>query len=296
VFDAKPLNKNFGLDISGFDFKNPTPSDINVIRDSVHEHFVVRIRGQEFSDEDQLRFTQHFGELSVPTLRQTFGKDQDGTPDHMSTVSNIEVDGEKIGQFGSEELDWHTDLNYKERPHAWSLLHAIELPSKGGDTHFVNTRLAYEALPSNKKIQINSINARHDIWSLSLQRGSKDHGKLAPGLPPPNNYTDEDWWKKHNGIEHPLVRTHPKTKKKALYFGRRLNLYIPGIPFEESEQLIDDLFKHTIANRDFIWIQKWQLGDLVIWDNRSGMHKREPFDPTERRLMRRTNTQGERPY
>jgi len=296
VIRFKTLNKNFGVDISGFDLKNPTVSDIKIIKESVHKHFVVRIRGQEFSDEEQLRFTRHFGKLSIPTLKQTFGKDQNGTPDHMSTVSNIEVDGETIGQFGSEELDWHTDLNYKERPHAWSLLHAIEIPTDGGDTHFANTKLAYEALPNNKKAEIKGMIARHDIWNLSLQRGSKEHGKLAPGIPPPNNYKEKDWWKKHNGIEHPLVRTHPETKQKALYFGRRLNLYIPGIPHYESERLIDELFNHTIKNEEFLWVQKWQIGDLVIWDNRSGMHRREPFDPKQRRLMRRTNTQGERPY
>ena len=294
--DVKLLNKNFGLDIMDFDIKNPTSSDIDAIQDYVHEHFVVRIRGQKFSDTDQLKFTQCFGDLAVPTLKQTYGKDQNGTPDYMSTVSNIEVDGQKIGQFGSEELDWHSDLNYKERPHAWSLLHAIELPSTGGNTHFVNTRLAYEALSNSFKEKIEGVNARHDIWSLSLQRGSKDHGKLAPGLPLPDNYEEDNWWERHNGIEHPLVRTHPHTKKKSLYFGRRLNLYIPGISYDESEQLIDNLFKHTINNKNFIWIQNWQIGDLVIWDNRSGMHRREPFDPNQRRLMRRTNTQGERPF
>ncbi len=296
MMDVKPLNKNFGLDITGFDIKKPTLSEIDAIQNYVHENFVVRIRGQKFSDADQVRFTEHFGKLAVPTLQQTFGKTQTGTPDHMSTVSNIEIGGKKIGQFGSEELDWHSDLNYKERPHAWSLLHAIELPSKGGDTHFVNTRLAYEALSSDMKDTINDISARHDIWSLSLQRGSKDHGKLARGIPKPDNYGEKDWWKRHNGIEHPLVRTHPNTKKKSLYFGRRLNLYVPGIPYDESEQLINYLYEHTITNKNFVWVQNWQIGDLIIWDNRSGMHRREPFDPKQRRLMRRTNTQGERPF
>jgi len=292
----EPLSDDFGVDIIDFDIKNPTPADIGAIKDAVHENFAARIRGQEFSDEDQLRFTQYFGDLSIPTLKQTFGMDQEGTPDFMSTVSNIEIDGNKIGQFGSEELDWHTDLNYKERPHAWSLLHAIELPKKGGDTHFVNTRLAYEALPNELKIQINSVVARHDIWNLSIQRGSNEHGQLAPGITPPDNYKEKDWWKTHSGIEHPLVRTHPATHKKALYFGRRLNLYIPDIPYQESEDLINFLFDHTLNNLSFRWVQKWQLGDLIIWDNRSGMHKRTPFNNKDRRLMRRTNTQGERPY
>ncbi|MFL2783185.1 MAG: TauD/TfdA dioxygenase family protein [Rhodospirillales bacterium] len=291
-----PLNKNFGVDISGFDIKNPSPADIKFINDSVHENFVVRIRGQEFSDRDQLEFTKNFGQLSIPTLKQTLGKDQAGTPNFMSTVSNIKINGEQIGQFGNEELDWHSDLNYKERPHAWSLLHALKIPPTGGDTHFVNTRLAYEKLPKKKKAEINNLKARHDIWSLSLQKGSKEHGKLLPGMPKPDNFHEKEWWKTHNGIEHPLVRTHPITNKKALYFGRRLNLYIPGMPHEESEKLLDYLYLHSIKNSEFIWIQKWQLGDLIIWDNRSGMHRRENFNSEHERLMRRTNTQGEKPF
>ena len=160
----------------------------------------------------------------------------------------------------------------------------------------MNTRLAYEALPSEFKNKIDNLAARHDIWNLSIQKGSEEHGKLLAGIEPPDNYDEKNWWKTHNGIEHPLVRTHPETNKKALYLGRRLNLYIPDMPYQESEDLINFLFDHTLNNSEFIWVQKWQLGDLIIWDNRSGMHKRTPFDNSDRRLMRRTNTQGERPY
>lgn len=291
-----PFDAKFGVDIVGFDVKDPTPDEINIIRDAIHEHTVVRIRGQQFDDADQLRFTRHFGDLSVPTLKQTHGKDQEGTPDFMTTVSNITVDGEPIGQLGSEELDWHTDLNYKERPHAWSLLHALELPAAGGDTQFVNCRMAYDALSQDLKDRIDGIIARHDIWTLTIQMGVDNHGELAPGIDPPTGYGEGPWWETHEGVEHPLARTHPFTGRKALYFGRRHNLYIPGIPYAESEELLDHLFDHTVNNPDFLWVQKWQLGDLVIWDNRSGMHRRDPFDVNDRRLMRRTNTQGERPY
>ena len=292
----EPLHDYFGVDISGFDIKNPSGSDIDAIANAVHDNFVARIRGQDFNDNDQLKFTRYFGEISTPTLKQTLGRDQKGTPDFMSTVSNVEINGEKIGQFGNEELDWHTDLNYKERPHAWSLLHAIELPKRGGDTYFLNTRLAYENLPYKLKRRIDGMVARHDVWNLSIQKGNENHGHLMEGIDPPDNYQEKEWWKTHNGIEHPLVRTHPITQKKALYFGRRLNLYIPGIPYQESEDLINSLFEHCMNNPNFLWVQKWYIGDLIIWDNRSGMHKRSPFDNKERRVMRRTNTQGERPY
>ena len=292
----EPFDGPFGVDIVAFDIKAPTPAEIQIIQDAIHEHTVVRIRGQAFDDEDQLRFTQHFGDLSIPTLKQTHGVDQAGTPDFMTTVSNITVKGGPIGQLGSEELDWHSDLNYKERPHAWSLLHAMELPTAGGDTHFVNCRIAYDALSDDLKARIDGVIARHDIWTLTIQIGASAHGALAPGIDPPKGYGEGPWWETHDGIEHPLVRTHPATGHKALYFGRRHNLYIPGIPYAESEALLDELYAHTIENSAFRWIQQWQLGDLIIWDNRSGMHRREPFDANDRRLMRRTNTQGERPY
>lgn len=296
AMELRPFDAAFGVDIVGFDIKDLSPDEIDIIRDAVHENSVVRIRGQEFDDADQLRFTRHFGEPSIPTLKQTYGKDQAGTPDFMTTVSNIIEDGDPIGQLGSEELDWHTDLNYKERPHAWSLLHAMELPPAGGDTQFVNSKLAYEALPQDMKDRIDGVKARHDIWTLTIQIGASNHGELAPGIDPPAGYGEGPWWETHDGVEHPLVRTHPATGHKALYFGRRHNLYIPGIPYAESEALLDELWAHTVGTGEFTWTQEWQVGDLIIWDNRSGMHRREPFDQNERRLMRRTNTQGERPY
>ena len=296
MIELRSFESEFGVDIIGFDIKSPSADEIKIIEGAVHQHTVVRIRGQEFSDEDQLRFTRYFGEVSVPTLKQTHGEDQAGTPEFMTTVSNIVVDDEPIGQFGNEELDWHTDLNYMERPHAWSLLHALELPSTGGDTHFVNTRMAYETLPQELQKRIDGVMARHDIWCLTIQVGAEHHGKLTPGIEPPAGYGEDGWSKIHEGIEHPLARTHPVTGKKALYFGRRQNLYIPNIPFPESEELIDQLFEHAISNTAFRWVQQWQVGDLIIWDNRSGMHRRDAFDASERRIMRRTNIQGERPY
>ena len=291
-----PFSANFGVDIVDFDIKNTTDDEILVIKDAIHNHTVVRIRGQEISGEDHLNFTCRLGELSVPTLKQTFGKDQEGTHQSMTTVSNVIESEKAIGQLGSEELDWHSDLNYKEQPHALSLLHALEIPSVGGNTQFANTRLAYEALSPDFKERINGLKARHDIWSLTIQVGTETHGKLAPGITAPKGYGETNWRETHDGIEHPLVRTHPATGHKSLYFGRRFNLYIPGIPYAESEELLNYLFEHTVKNADFLWIQRWELGDLVIWDNRSGMHRRDAFDKNQRRVMRRTNTQGEQPY
>lgn len=283
-----PFDANFGVDIVGFDIKHTSADEAGIIEQAVYDNTVVRIRGQEFDDEDHQRFTRNFGELAVPTLKQTAGRDQPGTPEFMTTVSNIIENGQELGQLGAGELAWHTDLDYKEKPHAWSLLHAMELPPTGGNTYFRNMYLAYETLPETTKTLIDGLNARHDRWT-DLE------GNLMGGAEMPAGYEERNWWETHDGVEHPLVRNHPATGRKALYFGRRHNLYVPGIPYGESEELIDRLWDHAINSDDFVWMQEWQLGDLIIWDNRCAMHRRDPFDPSARRLMRRTNTPGERP-
>ncbi|MEO7727172.1 MAG: TauD/TfdA family dioxygenase, partial [Burkholderiales bacterium] len=97
------------------------------------------------------------------------------------------------------------------------------------------------------------------------------------------------------GAVHPLVRTHPVTGRKALYLGRRLNAYIPGLAFVESEALLNALWKHAVRSES-TWIQQWRVGDVIIWDNRCTMHRRDAFDPNQRRLMHRTQIAGDKPY
>jgi taurine dioxygenase len=162
-----------------------------------------------------------------------------------------------------------------------SALYSLEAPPSGGDTGFCNMYLAYETLAPELRAQIEGRQCRHDASRNSageLRRGFVD-------APDPSQTV---------GAEHPIVRTHPVTGRKALFLGRRRNAYIPGLPLAESEALLDALWAHA-TKPEFSWYQQWRKGDLILWDNRAVMHRRDAFDPATRRVMHRTQIKGDRP-
>jgi taurine dioxygenase len=196
-------------------------------------------------------------------------------------VSNVVENGKAIGQLGAYEAVWHTDMSYIPDPPMASALYALETPPSGGDTGFCNMYLAYDSLDTELRREVAGRLCRHDASRNSageLRRGFAD-------APDPSETI---------GAEHPIVRTHPMTGRKALFLGRRRNAYIPGLPVADSEALLDALWQHA-TRPDFTWYQQWQVGDLILWDNRCVMHRRDAFDPAMRRIMHRTQIKGERP-
>jgi taurine dioxygenase len=170
-------------------------------------------------------------------------------------------------------------MSYKDEPPVASLLHAIEVPPEGGDTGFANMYLAYETLPDDLRRRLATLVCKHDASRNSA-------GELRRGFA---EVTDP---REAPGAVHPLARTHPVTGRKALFLGRRRNASIPGLPLAESEDLLDRLWAHA-TRPDFTWYQRWRVGDLLLWDNRCTMHRRDAFDPATRRLMHRTQVAGE---
>jgi taurine dioxygenase len=197
-------------------------------------------------------------------------------------ISNVIENGVAIGQLGAYEAIWHTDMSYIAEPPSASALYSLEVPPAGGDTGFCNMYLAYETLTPELRRQIEDRFCRHDASRNSageLRRGFVD-------APDPSQTV---------GAEHPLVRTHPVTGRKALFLGRRRNAYIPGLPLADSEALLDALWAHA-SKDEFAWYQQWRAGDLILWDNRCVMHRRDAFDPATRRVMHRTQIKGDRPF
>jgi taurine dioxygenase len=173
-------------------------------------------------------------------------------------------------------------MSYNPQPPCASALYALEVPATGGNTGFCNMYAAYEALPPGLREAVEGRFCRHDASRNStgeLRRGFADIGDASETI----------------GADHPVVRTHPVTRRKALFLGRRRNAYIPGLRLGDSERLLDALWQE--ATRDeFTWYQEWQAGDLVLWDNRCVMHRRDAFDPATRRIMHRTQMRGDRPF
>jgi taurine dioxygenase len=173
-------------------------------------------------------------------------------------------------------------MSYNPEPPSASALFAIEVPPAGGDTGFANMYLAYETLPDELRRQVEGRLCRHDSTYNSA-------GELRRGF---KEVTDP---REAPGADHPIVRTHPVTGRKALFLGRRRNAYIQGLDLNDSERLLDALWAHAIRP-ELTWYQQWRVGDLVMWDNRCVMHRRDEFDPNSRRLMHRSQIKGNRPY
>jgi taurine dioxygenase len=277
---VRPTGAALGADIEGVDLAHEiAPDTMAAIERAWADHLVLRFRGQRLSDDDLMRFSRRFGELDLAPVSAAAGP---ATRDYVMVVSNVVENGEPIGQLGAYEAVWHTDMSYITEPPSASALFALEVPPSGGDTGFSNMYRAYQSLSEALQHRIADLRCRHDASRNSageLRRGFVD-------APDPSETV---------GAEHPIVRTHPVTGRKALFLGRRRNAYIPGLSLGESESLLDELWARA-CRPDLAWYQQWRAGDLVLWDNRCVMHRRDAFDPAARRIMHRTQIKGDRPY
>lgn len=274
-----------GAEVAGIDLsKELRAADRKAIRDAYHENLVLLFRGQSLTYGDLLRLRELFGpagqtanELLGLGRKKYYSAD---VPDGITIISNIiEKDGRPRGSLGDGEAYWHTDSSFTETPISASLLHAIEVTEKGGETAFLNMYRAYEEMPKDLAAKIEGKFANH----------SKVHSSDGSKRPEFADVTDPS---KAPGIRHPMVRTHPVTGRKCLYLGRRLNSYIFGLSLNDSEALLDEIWAHTCRDR-YVWEHRWAVGDLLVWDNRCTMHHRNAFPPNERRLMYKSTTAGE---
>ncbi len=284
--DVVACSPALGAEIRGVDVSQPLDdATIGVLKDAWAAHLVLLFREQELSDADLVRFSNHFGECDHAPPNEASNTTSDGyVPDapEVTVISNVVVDGVSIGSLGAGECAWHTDMSYMAEPADASALYAIEVPASAGDTSFLNMYRAYETLPKDLKEQLVGKKAIHDATYTSA-------GGLRKGI---EEVTDV---RQTPGARHPILRTHPTTGRTALFLGRRVNAYILDMPVEESEALLDAVWAHTVQDR-FVWTHRWQKGDLLLWDNRCAMHRRESFDPDDRRVMHRTQLKGEVPY
>jgi len=278
---ARPTGAARVADIEGVNLAGPlSPESVAGIKQAWGEHLVVRFRGQHLSDDDLMRFSHQFGELDWAPVAAA--NDAPEGRAYVMVVSNVVENGKAIGQLGAYEAIWHTDMSYVQEPPSASALYALEVPPEGGDTGFCNMYRAYETLPHELRRQIPRLLCRHDASRNSageLRRGFVDASDPSQTI----------------GAEHPLVRTHPVTGRKALFLGRRRNAYIPGLHLADSEALLDTLWEYA-TKPEFTWYQQWRAGDLILWDNRCVMHRRDAFDPATRRVMHRTQIKGDRPF
>jgi len=271
--ELSPTGAALGAELSGIDLRSIDDSDFTAIYRAWLEHQVLLVRHQQLSDGDLIAFSRRFGNLDLAPVQENGRRSVEGHPE-IYIVSNVVENGVAIGSLGSGEAVWHTDMSYLADPPKASALFALEVPDAGGDTMFCTMHGAWEALPASLQQRIEGLQVKHDGTYNS-------GGYVRAGVTP----TDDP--RTAPGTLHPLVRVHPETGRRGLYLGRRRNAYIDGLPLQESDALLDEIWRHASDDR-LTWRHHWRPGDLVLWDNRCTMHRRDAFDSGARRVMHRT--------
>lgn len=274
--EAIPFDAAIGAEVRCGDVRQLDDVTFNAVHQAFLDNLILLIRGQQLGVENLLAFGRRFGELAA-SAPVHIGQTERLRPE-LSIISNVVENGQAIGSLGDGEAVWHTDSGFLEIPPSLSILHSIEIPPIGGNTGFANMYLALENLPRELRAAIRGRTIKHDIRYTS---GSQ----LRAGYDP-----DQDI-RVSPGVNHPIVRKHPETGHNALYLGRRPFAYINGMSLEDSETLVNALWTHAVRP-EYTWHHQWRVGDIIIWDNRCTMHRRDAFDPASRRVMYRTQCKG----
>ena len=272
------LEAALGAIVRGIDLSRPLAADeVRTLEHVWRERLVVVLRGQRLSDPQLIAFSRQFGELDPP------GPNPYGEPfirEHpeLNVISNVVENGKPIGNLGDGEAVWHADMTYVEVPPKAAVLYALEVPPSGGNTYFANMFAAFDALPTGLKAAAQGRIAVHDGSTNSAGMLRKGYKKV----------TDV---REVEGARHPLVRTDPRTGRKALFLGRRPNSYVIGLAVPESEALLDALWAHA-TKPQFAMCHAWQVGDVLMWNNLCVLHRRDPCDASSRRVMHRSQIKG----
>jgi len=277
---VRPLSPACGAEISGVDLSKPlSRAEVEAIKDAWGSHLVLVFRGQQVSQDDQLRFAAYFGDLGnrkkAPEALRSRAEGTQQDNEKVLLVSNIKVDGKPIGAFGEGEFWFHIDSGYTARPYKYTFLYALELPSTGGNTMFSNMYKAYDAVPAELKAKLKGKTALH-IHEYNRAKQANSSGDIS-GIP-------------HHA--HPIFITHPDTGRKTLFVDRLMTTRIEGVSQHESDEILGQLYELG-ERREFIFEHVWQLGDFLMWDNRCTIHARTDFPKEERRLLRRCTVEGE---
>jgi alpha-ketoglutarate-dependent taurine dioxygenase len=261
------LSSAGGVVVSGIDLSQPLSPELKAkILDAFIAHHVVVFPNQSPTREQQFAFAANFGEVEAHGAHR--GESKRYGVAHV--ISNLDASGNPTLRVSrAANYHWHTDKPYHAAPPLLTMLHAVELPPSGGDTEFANTALAYDALPAETKRRIAGLRV---MFSPAFE---------------PSRYATAD---------HPLVRTHPDTGRKALYLGNHAT-HIRGLPEPEGAALLAALLEHA-TQRQFVYAHRWRLGDLIMWDNRCLLHRAVPNYAvgTYRRVMHRSVVRGTVPF
>ena len=281
------LHPVFAGEVTGVDLTRPiSPGEAAAIEAGMDRYGVLVFRGQDISDEQQIAFTRNFGELENYTTSGTVRKREDNRlGPGIADLSNLTKDGniisaeDRVWFFKLGDRLWHTDSSFRPVPAKYSLLSGRTVPSWGGNTDFADMRAAYDALDARTRQEVAELVCEHSLR----------YSRQAVGF---TEFTPEEI-ANFKPVRHPLVRVQKATGRKSLYLSAHIGAIV-GWPIPEARSFLRDLMEHATA-REFVYSHAWQRHDLVVWDNRTTMHRARRFDRNEVRDMRRTTLGGEVP-
>jgi alpha-ketoglutarate-dependent 2,4-dichlorophenoxyacetate dioxygenase len=282
--EIEQLHPLFVGEVRGLDLRQLVAElPIGELQSAIDKHAVLVLRGHTLEPEQQMAFAEAFGPLETSGIVRTGRKFR--IDRKLADISNLDEDEQlldpndrrRMSNLGN--LMWHTDSSFKRTPAKYSMLHAHVVPQEGGETQFVDTRAAYDALSDKMKAKIENLVAEHSIFASRAKAGFTDFSEEErAGLPP---------------VRQRLVRSLPGLDRKTLYLASHAS-HIIDWPVPEGKCLLMDLMEHATQSQ-FIYTHHWQVGDLVMWDNRCTMHRGRPHDPQEKRDLRRATIEDDGP-
>jgi alpha-ketoglutarate-dependent 2,4-dichlorophenoxyacetate dioxygenase len=274
----KPLHPIFAAEVSGLDLTQaPTDAQLRSINAAMNQYAVLVFRGQPLTAQQQLAFASAFGPLDIG-LKRVFKRPERLEDERLIDISNVDANGQVSRRDSPKNLSnfanqlWHSDSSFMNPRAAYSMLHCLVKPSWGGNTEFADLRHAYDTLDEPTRAEIQGLKAEHYALHTRILLGD-------------DAYTDEQK-KTIPPAVWPLADTHPGSGRKVLFVGVHAH-QILGWPTAESRMFLQDLLEHA-TQRENVYVHEWQVGDLVIWDNRSTVHRGRRYDITQRRELRRT--------
>jgi alpha-ketoglutarate-dependent 2,4-dichlorophenoxyacetate dioxygenase len=275
---VKPIHPVFGAEATGIDLTQPlAPADVRAINKAMNDHAVLVFRGQPLTAQQQIDFAKSFGPLDIG-LKRVFKRPERLEDERLIDISNVDAQGNVATRDSQKNLSnfanqlWHSDSSFMNPRAAYSMLHCVIKPSWGGNTEFADLRHAYDTLDARTKAEIQELKAEHFALHTRILLGD-------------DAYTD-DQKKEIPPAVWPLADTHPGSGRKVLFVGVHAR-QILGWPTAESRMYLQDLLEHA-TRRENVYVHEWQVGDLVIWDNRGTLHRGRRYDIAERRELRRT--------
>ena len=284
--EIRQVGDKFAGEVTGIDLTKPLSTEsVSAIHDGMDEYAVLFFRGQPLTADEQLAFSKQLGEIEHAIGTRLRDDKAARLPTTFADVSNLDRDerpfdiNDRRRLFAIGNRLWHSDSSFKVIPAKYSILHAISIPSAGGNTEFAHMPSAYDALDEEIKDEIDDLICEHSQIFSRQQVGFTE-------------LTQEEI-ERFEPVRQRLIRRHPKTGRKSLYLSSHAGR-IDGLSVPDAKLLLLDLVNHA-TQKKFVYIHKWQMGDLVMWDNRQTMHRVRPFPVNEPRDMRRTTIAGDGP-